>query len=646
MIRPLLILAALGVSLAGEAALPLTEKSDKFTESFKNPAFQVSTSRTKAVSRSSAETFDYSYCGDPYTAYSLGSSTYGKTVRQCVAVPQFVASAYAGDTIKSIIFSQPTNRNSVNTVKTATVFIMEDLNSEPVYVQDVTMTTSGFGMRKVQLTTPYVITGEKPLYFGYEFKAPNSDYFPFVVDGMASFFDFAGYYSVEGSNWAPMGMNLVIRAELKGDVLPEAIGMPVAVSSPKILLNTESDISFKVFNFAYQDIENSEIEYSLTGNTVSAEVSTDPFGLCQYGDFTLSVVGEEEGFAQPITIKLIKLNGKELDQIPSEYKEITSSLSVVSQLFERSLVLEEATGTWCGWCPRGYVALENARERYVGTGKVIPIAVHTGDAMQVSSYSGWLNKYIESLPSFMANRIDGEVLDFSNNAEANDVMIDELYEQISSLGAFTDVDFEVDKLSDTQIEVNIKTYFALDLDDNPFALSILVKEDSVGPYKQTSYFTSIPGFGDFSKSSSVTCYYNDVARNIDTWDGITSSLPKSVTASESYNYTRRVSINTVKNKKKFDVVVMVINKVTGEIDNARTFTYDSLSFIDAVQTESEVYVKVTENAIQISGDYDSASVYTVDGRLVKSVSGVSEIAVAPGLYIVKAGTTVAKVNVR
>ena len=48
--------------------------------------------------------------------------------------------------------------------------------------------------------------------------------------------------------------------------------------------------------------------------------------------------------------------------------------------YVQKVVGEELTGTWCGWCPRGAVALENMRNKYPDT--FIGIAVHGGDVMQ------------------------------------------------------------------------------------------------------------------------------------------------------------------------------------------------------------------------------------------------------------------------
>jgi thiol-disulfide isomerase/thioredoxin len=57
------------------------------------------------------------------------------------------------------------------------------------------------------------------------------------------------------------------------------------------------------------------------------------------------------------------------------------------------VLVEEFTGSWCGWCPRGALALKQMEEHYPG--KAIGVAVHNGDPMafpqadSITSGIGW-----------------------------------------------------------------------------------------------------------------------------------------------------------------------------------------------------------------------------------------------------------------
>ena len=63
---------------------------------------------------------------------------------------------------------------------------------------------------------------------------------------------------------------------------------------------------------------------------------------------------------------------------------------------------EEATGTWCGWCPRGSVALNFMDRDYYGYFQ--GIAVHNGDPMTNTAYDAGLSPYIGGYPSAIVDR--------------------------------------------------------------------------------------------------------------------------------------------------------------------------------------------------------------------------------------------------
>ena len=55
--------------------------------------------------------------------------------------------------------------------------------------------------------------------------------------------------------------------------------------------------------------------------------------------------------------------------------------------FTKKAVLEENTGEWCGWCPEGAKIMEDAIA--ANPGKVIGMAIHDGDPMEVAAYNSW-----------------------------------------------------------------------------------------------------------------------------------------------------------------------------------------------------------------------------------------------------------------
>ena len=66
------------------------------------------------------------------------------------------------------------------------------------------------------------------------------------------------------------------------------------------------------------------------------------------------------------------------------------------------VVGEEATGTWCGWCPRGAVFLEQMANDY--SDHFVGVAVHNGDPMTVDTYDEAIGGFISGYPSMLVDR--------------------------------------------------------------------------------------------------------------------------------------------------------------------------------------------------------------------------------------------------
>ncbi len=68
------------------------------------------------------------------------------------------------------------------------------------------------------------------------------------------------------------------------------------------------------------------------------------------------------------------------------YKELTSSSVTFkvynAQVYTKKAVIEDYTGTWCGWCPRVGYAIELVE---AASDNVIAVGVHIGDSMENSS---------------------------------------------------------------------------------------------------------------------------------------------------------------------------------------------------------------------------------------------------------------------
>ncbi|MEP6647427.1 MAG: choice-of-anchor J domain-containing protein, partial [Saprospiraceae bacterium] len=110
---------------------------------------------------------------------------------------------------------------------------------------------------------------------------------------------------------------------------------------------------------------------SLTGLNIPTRGTQD---LTHTAAYNLNTVGEF-----PVNINVSSPNG--LDD-PNPYDNGgVRNLYGLNEVLPKKVIVEEGTGTWCGWCPRGFVTMEIVGHDYADV--AIPIAIHNFDPMLV-----------------------------------------------------------------------------------------------------------------------------------------------------------------------------------------------------------------------------------------------------------------------
>ncbi len=101
-------------------------------------------------------------------------------------------------------------------------------------------------------------------------------------------------------------------------------------------------------------------------------------------------------------------------EVYAKYEELESSKQVISIYnYTQKILIEDYTGTWCGWCPR----LANAIELVLqGSSNVIPVAIHSGndnvndpyyDPFNYSNKSVLINTFgVSGYPTAKINRTE------------------------------------------------------------------------------------------------------------------------------------------------------------------------------------------------------------------------------------------------
>ena len=86
--------------------------------------------------------------------------------------------------------------------------------------------------------------------------------------------------------------------------------------------------------------------------------------------------------------------------ITSPKKEVV--VNPVPIQFKKRVLVEDYTGTWCGWCPRISYAIEKLEE---ATDDAVIVAAHQGDPMQFNKISSLMSAFsVNGFPTGIVNR--------------------------------------------------------------------------------------------------------------------------------------------------------------------------------------------------------------------------------------------------
>ncbi len=206
--------------------------------------------------------------------------------------------------------------------------------------------------------------------------------------------------------------------------------------------------------------------------------------------------------------------------------------------FAKNALIEDYTGTWCGWCPRVSYAIELVEAE---TDRVYAVAVHSGDPMQ-NSYGATLdNIYVTSgYPTAVLNRdADWTYPEPSNVAQATS-----LATGTTSLGLSVN-----SLLKGNELEVYVSTAFA---QSTPGAkLVVLILEDGIiaSQANYTSYYGGVDPLPQFE--------HNHTLRH-----SITNVLGDAIADTSANSKTNQVFNipvpTTVNNREKMSIVALIV----------------------------------------------------------------------------------------
>lgn len=604
----------------------------------------------KSAKAGTDQNMEFGYALQTYTAYSFKGTTPGKTmVYLAVQIQPEDLARLVGNKITGINVTHGiSTTTSMNPVNEVAAFVTDDLTTTPTNVKFGNLGKTAWGVTSITLDTPFEITStEKPVYFGYVLTVPttsNSYYVP--VDGIAgapgSLIYGMSNTDAMPTKWQQAGGEmgaLCLTATISGTTLPKNMISVFGSYFPNLVtLNTTGNLALGVKNQGSNLIQSLEVTTKVADQEPYVKTVTfeNPIPSNSWAEVAVEGVPfNTEGIVN-VTASITKVNGEAVETPIS----ISGSTTVLEHGYDRNLVIEEATGTWCGWCPGGIVMLEYINENYGD--RFFSVAVHGGNStepMKTASYAEFLNN-VSGFPYSITNRVE----EFSpgSTVEAQKEFVDGIYQQCTSTPTYCKVDFTGEMEGTDNIKISANAEFSLSVSES-HSLAFIVVEDSVGPYLQSNYYgtENVPMAGWEKEGSKVKMLFNDVARYIDSYPSIENSLPATIEKGKVYTCDRVVPVKNVKGSK-FRVIAIITNDKTGEIVNASKVEFEKPvdTAISGVEAENNVAVSAANGSITVTGAKTWA-VYSIDGRKVASASSLT-----PGIYVVVADGHSQKVVVR
>lgn len=551
--------------------------------------------------------------GEMIFTYAPEGSTlcYGTSKKETYDVAMKVkGDDLVGTTITKIIVPMATTDVADMSVWMSSELTLETIDGTKTNVPDICTISIDSVVETVTVTLdePYTLTDEG-VYVGYSFTIENLDdtynSYPVVIgDGD----DEDGFYihsSRTYRSWTSIADEvgtLVLKAIIEG-----AADNAAEIEIPEEI-NVQSDaattFSLTVYNHGYNGISSFEYSYDINGNTSTASVDLGDEALDPIYDASTSVDVElpalnAEGEFQ-LTVSLTKLNGN--DYTASD----TCTVTTYESLPTHRVVFEEYTGTWCGFCPRGYVALEVMNKLYPDD--FIGISYHNEDDMEIMSSSSYPNA-VSGFPAAYYDRTYSSDPYYGMNDADEFAIEDEWLQLCEEVMAPANIDVS-GTLSDdeTTVTVNATATFAADYTDTDYSIELILIHDSLyaASWGQSNYYAN-EAYGtfeeeEFEKFTSGTSYvyglyFNDVIVATSRLGDGNVALPTTITKGESleaaYTFTLADVVNTsgeslVQDVNHLRVAALLIDNTTGYVANANKGTVStSAAGISNVKTTTD-----------------------------------------------------------
>lgn len=256
---------------------------------------------------------------------------------------------------------------------------------------------------------------------------------------------------------------------------------------------TEGEQTLVLSSNGKKAVSSVELEIHLDGKTDTKTLNvTIPGGINQAAKLKLPLEGPAELGDYEVTAYVKKVNGEPNSKAEEAF---TATLHNVDRIIVRRAIMEEFTGTGCGYCPRGIAGMKLMREVYGD--RFIGIALHwynSNDPMYNKNYASLsfggapsckIDRGAETDPYYGDGNTPGGIADVIDKALAKAAEVD-----IELTAAYTDETCDSVVLTANTTAIVDGTYKLF------FVLTADSLQGSTSSWKQSNYYASNSAGGD------------------------------------------------------------------------------------------------------------------------------------------------------
>jgi hypothetical protein len=354
-------------------------------------------------------------------------------------------------------------------------------------------------------------------------------------------------------------------------ILPTTNAAPAGTSMNGTFAGANVFPTVNVKNLGTAAITSFDVDIDYNGSTYTENVTGLSLASLGTEVVTFTTLVPLVAGSNPVVTTVSNVNGGGADDNPADDIGCGYSVDPVIPAAGKLVIGEEGTGTWCGWCPRGTVAMEEMANKYDGYWQ--GIAVHNGDPMVVTDYDSGIGALISGYPSGLVDR--GPDIDPS-------VFEGDFLQRILVAPKATMVTGAAYNATTGVLNVSL-TVDWVSAASGAYKIGCVLVEDGVtggSGYEQSNYYSStsnnlpLVGAGlDWQASANpvpaALMTYDHVARAICPDFTGHAGFPGTMAASDQQVFNFEFTLDASWDDTKMHIVGMLIEP-TGTIDNGST----------------------------------------------------------------------------